>query len=277
MSQKTAIRVGAFLSALGAPVLFIVLRWAVSFMGILSYEDASTGNALANEQLWTHFVEWGDIALWGIVILLFGTWYRKGLAQKKALPSDKKSWAGQLLCAAVAGAALWAALSALLYRAAGEMVTSGLVYRNYGAGSSLFATPTLWLSAVFLAPLAQELLFRGVQLCSFSKALGGSAAAFWAADLLQAAFFALFAGGLARGVCAFVFGLFLGWLCRKGDLLPAVAAHMGAALLTQTPPLAQLQNRAFAGGWAAFALAAAALTAAALWQMRIAGRRSARS
>ena len=268
MSQKTALRLGYFLSALAAPALFFFLRWEVSFMGILSYEDASTASGLANSQLWTHFVEWTDIALWGASILLFGVWYRKGLRKKGKLSGDEKGRAIRLLTAAAAGGALWAVLSALLYRTVGETLTPGLVYRNYAAGEGLFATPTLWLSAVLLAPLAQELLFRGVQMRAFTRAFGGSAGAFWAANILQAVFYGLLAGDAAHGLCAFVFGIFLGFLSRGGDLLPAMAAHMAAAVLTQTPPLAQLQNRAFAGGWWAFTLTALAAVLFALWRMR---------
>lgn len=67
----------------------------------------------------------------------------------------------------------------------------------------------LWLSilvTVILAPLAEELLFRGVTLKKAQKIMP-----FMAANVLQALLFGIYHGNLIQGTYAFVLGLVLGF------------------------------------------------------------------
>ncbi|MBE5951783.1 MAG: CPBP family intramembrane metalloprotease [Lachnospiraceae bacterium] len=67
----------------------------------------------------------------------------------------------------------------------------------------------IWLSllvTVVLAPLAEELLFRGVTLKKAQKFMP-----FMAANLLQALLFGIYHGNLIQGTYAFVLGLILGF------------------------------------------------------------------
>ena len=67
------------------------------------------------------------------------------------------------------------------------------------------------LYAVIFAPLCEELIFRGVTMRLFRRALP-----FWAANLLQAALFGLLHMNWIQGIYAFALGLALGILCEKG-------------------------------------------------------------
>ena len=65
--------------------------------------------------------------------------------------------------------------------------------------------------SVILAPICEELIFRGVTLRLFRQALP-----FWLANLFQALLFGLFHMNWIQGIYAFAFGLLLGFVCEKG-------------------------------------------------------------
>ena len=85
--------------------------------------------------------------------------------------------------------------------------------------------PTFWslLYTVLLAPVTEELLFRGLTL----RILDGSFS-FWAANVFQAFYFGVIHGNLVQGGYAFLAGLILGYLVkRKGTLAAGVLCHFG--------------------------------------------------
>lgn len=85
--------------------------------------------------------------------------------------------------------------------------------------------PTFWslLYTVLLAPVTEELLFRGLTL----RILEGSFS-FWAANVFQAFYFGVIHGNLVQGGYAFLAGLILGYLVkRKGTLAAGVLCHFG--------------------------------------------------
>lgn len=65
--------------------------------------------------------------------------------------------------------------------------------------------------AVVLAPVGEELIFRGVTLRAARKAMP-----FWLANILQALLFGIFHMNIMQGLYTFVFGLILGYVCVKG-------------------------------------------------------------
>ena len=65
--------------------------------------------------------------------------------------------------------------------------------------------------AVVLAPVGEELIFRGVTLRAARKALP-----FWFANILQALLFGIFHMNILQGLYTFAFGLLLGYVCEKG-------------------------------------------------------------
>jgi hypothetical protein len=62
-----------------------------------------------------------------------------------------------------------------------------------------------------LAPIGEELMFRGVTMRQARKAVP-----FWAANLLQAFLFGVFHLNWIQGIYAFALGLVLGVVCEKG-------------------------------------------------------------
>lgn len=65
--------------------------------------------------------------------------------------------------------------------------------------------------SVILAPLCEELIFRGVTMRLFRQAMP-----FWLANLFQAILFGIFHMNWIQGIYAFAFGLLLGFVCEKG-------------------------------------------------------------
>ncbi len=67
------------------------------------------------------------------------------------------------------------------------------------------------ISAVFMAPMMEELVFRGATLFHARK----TGMPFWAANIIQAVLFGVMHMNLVQGCYAFVLGLFLGWVYNR--------------------------------------------------------------
>lgn len=97
---------------------------------------------------------------------------------------------------------------------------------NAGIGSDLWAN----LAAVILAPLGEELVFRGVAFHYARKAVEGMrrpGTAFWISNCIQALLFGIYHMNLIQGIYAFVIGLVLGYLFQRyRSLIPGVLAHL---------------------------------------------------
>lgn len=65
--------------------------------------------------------------------------------------------------------------------------------------------------SVLLGPVCEELIFRGVTMRLFRRAVP-----FWAANLMQAILFGVFHMNWIQGIYAFALGLVLGIICEKG-------------------------------------------------------------
>lgn len=69
----------------------------------------------------------------------------------------------------------------------------------------------MMIYSVCLAPISEELIFRGVTMRIARRAFP-----FWAANLIQAVLFGIFHMNMLQGIYAAVLGLFLGYVCEKG-------------------------------------------------------------
>ena len=67
------------------------------------------------------------------------------------------------------------------------------------------------LYSVLLAPVCEELIFRGTTMHLARRALP-----FWLANTMQALLFGLFHMNWIQGIYAFALGLVLGYVCEKG-------------------------------------------------------------
>lgn len=80
----------------------------------------------------------------------------------------------------------------------------------------------LFLYSVLLAPICEELVFRGVTMRQAKKVLP-----FWGANLMQAFLFGVFHGNMMQGIYAFCLGILLGYVCeRSGSIYNSILLHM---------------------------------------------------
>lgn len=82
------------------------------------------------------------------------------------------------------------------------------------AGLSGDVTAIMFIYSVILAPISEELIFRGVTLRIAQRAFP-----FWIANIIQALLFGIFHMNPLQGCYTFVIGLILGYVCHRGGSL----------------------------------------------------------
>ena len=95
---------------------------------------------------------------------------------------------------------------------------------SYGEASSGIATGSVVgvISVAVVAPVAEELIFRGLTMTRLNRVMSG-----WMAVLLSAAVFGLCHGELVWFCYAFVLGAFFGFIdLRAGSILPSILGHV---------------------------------------------------
>ncbi len=78
----------------------------------------------------------------------------------------------------------------------------------------------MMIYSVILAPISEELIFRGVTLSVAKKAFP-----FWIANVIQALLFGLFHLNPLQGCYTFILGLILGYICEKGSIYHVIFFH----------------------------------------------------
>lgn len=115
----------------------------------------------------------------------------------------------------------------LIYELAPELMESYQeLMESAGLGENAWANA----AAVILAPLGEELIFRGVIFHYARKAAAGMKSpkkAFWIANCIQALLFGIYHLNPVQGLYAFAIGLVLGYLCQKyRSVIPGMLAHL---------------------------------------------------
>lgn len=89
---------------------------------------------------------------------------------------------------------------------------------------SIMKEPWGYIALGLLAPIVEEMVFRGAILRKLLEAFQGRRA--WIAIVLSALLFALAHGNIAQGIHAFIIGLVFGWMyMRTGSIIPGVVFH----------------------------------------------------
>lgn len=158
-----------------------------------------------------------------LFIIVFGLWFYK---LKK--PSVKEGFFDIikppiiifLIMAGVAGQFLVDSILALLRPL---FKSAFATYDDLVANVTGVTSSWLMLVAVFLlAPIAEELLFRGLTLTYAKKCMPATLAI-----VIQALIFGIYHGNIIQGTYAFLLGILLGFLVHKtGNLLFGIAFHI---------------------------------------------------
>lgn len=126
------------------------------------------------------------------------------------------------------GALLWVALFSL-----GTIIPLSFLYEQLGIEmdentqqifTSLMKEPWGYVAIGILAPLAEEVVFRGAILRTLLGIM--SKKNHWVAIMISAAIFGIVHANLAQFVNALLMGLLLGWMYyRTGSLVPGILLH----------------------------------------------------
>lgn len=164
----------------------------------------------------TALAQLGNVAYAIIAIIVFGTWYSKQFLQpfrnrERAYPAG---FSFHTIVALICLAVGLQYVTNLLVTAIGifypnllDQYNSMVSKAGYGGSMSM----ALLLYTVLLAPVAEELIFRGL-IFRFSR----YALPFWLANIWQALLFGVMHMNLIQGIYAFFIGLFFGWICHRG-------------------------------------------------------------
>lgn len=230
----------AFLAALGVQIvasMLVVMPYAI-VEGFQAGMQAAAQGTDVSDFTADFMNNMGDIM--GIVLIVAGVlllvvfipWFYFGCGRQKITgESIRRTFSPKtLLMVLVIAIGLNYGINCLLqlvYTLAPQLLENYLeLMENSGLGVNAWAN----VAAVILAPLGEELIFRGVAFYYVRKAVSGMKdprAAFWIANCIQALLFGIYHMNLVQGVYAFFIGLALGYLCQKyRSLIPGMLAHL---------------------------------------------------
>lgn len=213
---------------------FVAVLWWQSLVSIvymlvyMLYETFVAGNTeLTSEQLLQDFTtgtaSYVNMFLVYIgYLLIFGLWYWLMFVRKR----ENREWKqvlkpqrilGIVGCGLLLQVALSMALTLLLPLFPKLMENYSLVMNTLGSESVLMI-----LCVCILAPIGEELIFRGLSLRILKKAFP-----WWFAVLLQAVLFGIYHLNLVQGIYATLLGILLGYTAhRYGSVVPGILLHM---------------------------------------------------
>lgn len=167
-----------------------------------------------------------------LLLVVFVPWFYFGCGRQKITgASAKRVFAPRtLLIVVIIAIGLNYGINCLLqmvYALAPQVLENyQQLMENAGIGNNVWANA----AAVLLAPLGEELIFRGVAFYYARRAVSdmrNPKAAFWIANGIQALLFGIYHMNLVQGIYAFVIGLALGYLCQKyHSVIPGMLAHL---------------------------------------------------
>lgn len=174
-----------------------------------------------------------------LLVLVFALWYRFGL-KKTILKGAKSVLTGKtVLVAALLAFGMGCATNFALPLWIQILPQSSVEYYEYLMESAAIGVSLLSnIAAILVAPIGEELVFRGVIFAFAEKAvakMNNKRYAFWIANAIQAFMFGAFHGNFVQGSYAFVMGLGFGYLAKRyNNILPCILGHMvvnGSSLL----------------------------------------------
>lgn len=160
-----------------------------------------------------------------LAALIMGFWYWKKFAPKNTVKRkitpiiSLKMFAGLLLLMAGLQYLSTYIVNLVALINADWLHTYESLMEDFG-----FADVTLLLIVytIFIAPISEELIFRGVTMHYAQKSMP-----FWIANIFQALLFGIFHANVVQGAYAFVVGLFCGYVCHKGgSIYLSILFHM---------------------------------------------------
>jgi membrane protease YdiL (CAAX protease family) len=216
--------------AVGVYFLALLASGFASYPVLAVLGDTTVDGAIGQSEILATIV--ADVVIVGVLVFWLARWHREWRAAMVLPPPRGRIWRN-LLYGAVAGLILVPAvglisggIAAIFREAVGHEVS---VPDQVAPGLSPLASGVLMLLAVVMAPLSEELFFRGLLFRTVRDRHG-----FWPAALGSAIPFGLVHFVPSQGIDVLVLqltmvftGLGLAWIYeRRGSVVAPIAAHM---------------------------------------------------
>lgn len=219
-----AIALQFVVAIIGEVVYAIVLSTKLAAQGIVDPEQLQERlmDGLLNSGVTIYIM----IAVYVIYLIAFGLWYKFGFIKKEKTRWKEVMKPSNIVVMFLIGFAAQFSISMAL------AIVSPLFPAAFDKYAEMMETLQLgesilpMIPVVILAPIAEEIIFRGMTLKMAKKAMP----LLWA-NVLQAALFGLYHMNIIQGVYTFVLGLVLGYIAIKFDsIYPTIIVHLALNL-----------------------------------------------
>ncbi|MCC8029285.1 MAG: CPBP family intramembrane metalloprotease [Lachnospiraceae bacterium] len=222
-------KIAHFFKSILPLLVMLVLQAAVVIPAGLLYEILNAGESGFSlsgvMDLWTGSVSDTGFSqaanfIYGLLaVLIFAIWYRRAFVlpfrhkRRESRVNRPTGFSFHTIMAMLFLAIGLQYVTILVVNVTSSLHPDWLTAYNALMESAGYGSLTLPLVvySVLLAPISEELIFRGLIFRHARYALP-----FWGANIWQALLFGLVHGNLLQGIYAFVMGLFLGFLCHRG-------------------------------------------------------------
>lgn len=198
----------------------IVMQFAITIPLEIIYaikhtEDGNFLEALFSATSDTDFLQTSNFCYGVLAVIVCTIWYQKVFVRPFARKPKNypTGFSFHTICALIFLAVGLQYVANFVATSVGTLHPAWLTSYRELMQASGFSEVTLLLAiyTVFLAPISEELIFRGLIFRYARHALP-----FWLANIWQALLFGVLHMNIIQGVYAFVIGIFLGCVCHRG-------------------------------------------------------------
>lgn len=215
---------GSFFKSFLPFIFFMAINVIVTIVTSIVFTARATASGSIDTDIFTYmdslasdanYLQISSLIMGVIVIILFAIWYIRVFV-RPLHGKTRKYWSGisfQVIIGLLFLAFGLQYIAQLVANAIGWFFPELMAIYNDLMNTTGYNEMTIILVvySLLLAPIGEELAFRGLTMRFARQALP-----FWAANIFQAALFGLMHLNVVQGVYAFTMGLFLGWVCKKG-------------------------------------------------------------
>lgn len=148
--------------------------------------------------------------------MVFGLWYMGVFKNEEKTPLSQLFSVKRAVLCFIMAVCYQVAITFLVALAASFFPQQVEEYSEKMQEFSSSGTPAYYLYSIIVAPIAEEMVFRGVSLNHLKRAMP-----FWLANILQAVLFGVLHMDIVQGTYAFAMGIVLGLMFKKYNSLYA--------------------------------------------------------
>lgn len=215
---------GSFFKSFLPFIFFMAINVIVTIVTSIVFTARATASGSIDTDIFTYmdslasdanYLQISSLIMGVIVIILFAIWYIRVFV-RPLHGKTRKYWSGisfQVIIGLLFLAFGLQYIAQLVANAIGWFFPELMAIYNDLMNTTGYNEMTIILAvySLLLAPIGEELAFRGLTMRFARQALP-----FWAANIFQAALFGIMHLNIVQGLYAFTMGLFLGWVCKMG-------------------------------------------------------------